>query len=125
MTGEAHLPGEVTNPDEQLYQFVNKNNLALTQHSIRDVLQEVSMEIEISIDARAKNISEINGWIREAIDEQKRLMLKRSQIAHPTNDPFLKSRPAEGDGDEILGPNSFVRIKKSQLDHLLSQIKSN
>jgi len=37
----------------------------------------------------------------------------------------LKSRPTEGDGDEILGPNSFVRIKKSQLDHLLSQIKNN
>ena len=78
MIGEAHLPGEVTNPDEQLYQFVNKNNLALTQHSIRDVLQEVSMEIEISIDARSKNIQEIDGWIREAVDEQKRLMLKRS-----------------------------------------------
>jgi len=27
------------------------------------------MEIEISIDARTKNIKEINGWVREATEE--------------------------------------------------------
>ena len=71
-------------------------------------------ELELSNSTLTQNTKEIEGWIQEACDEQRRLMLKRSQVTSAANDPFL--RGARGGGDEeadVLGPNSVIRIKKS------------
>lgn len=39
--------------------------------------------------------------------------MKRSRVLSAGGDPFLKKATGANDGAEILGPNSFVRIKKS------------
>ena len=88
-------------------------------------MKEVQTEIELSISTLTSNTNEINGWVKEAIDEQKRLMLKRSRVVNTNNDPFLKAANHEQNTDEVLGPNSLVRVKKSQLDHLIGSLKSN
>lgn len=46
--------------------------------------------------------------------------LKSSQA--PGTNPFISGG---GGADDVFGPNTQIRIKKSQLDHLQSQIKSN
>lgn len=51
--------------------------------------------------------------------------MKRSRVLSAGGDPFLKKATGANDGAEILGPNSFVRIKKSQLDHLIYSLKEN
>ena len=53
-------------------------------------------------------------------------MLKRSRvITGGDQNPFLKKTSIGGDDQDVLGPNSLVHIKKSQLDHLLNSLKSN
>ena len=82
------------------------------------------MELETSTNQLEDSAKEINGWFSEAFEEQERLALKRSQLIG-VNNPFAKNDKNVGDGEEVLGPNSIIRIKKSQLDHLLNSLKEN
>mmetsp|Transcript_15054 Transcript_15054/g.20446 ORF Transcript_15054/g.20446 Transcript_15054/m.20446 type:complete len:87 (+) Transcript_15054:904-1164(+) len=51
--------------------------------------------------------------------------MKRSRVLSAGADPFLKGTAQDGSNDEVLGPNSIIRIKKAQLDHLLASLRSN
>lgn len=89
------------------------------------MVKEMQTEIELSISTLTQNAGEIKGWIQEAVDEQRKLMLKRSRVLSAGGDPFLRGAAAQDGSDDVLGPNSFIRIKKSQLDHLLASLNSN
>mgnify|MGYP000583784658 CR=1 FL=1 len=89
---------------------------------MRDTLGDVQSEIELSISHLRDNKGEVSAWIREAVEEHRRLQMKKSQFGD-SRSPWLLGHAAEA-SDEI-GPNQFVKVRKGQLDKLLKSIQTN
>ena len=79
-------------------------------------MQDVQSDLEILHAGISQDQNAINKWFNESTTEQKQLSLRQSQHA---GNPFLNKNGGAG---EELGPNSLIKIKKSELDQLLNSL---
>ena len=67
------------------------------------MISDVQTALELAISALGENTNHINNWVKETIEEQNKINLKRSSRMTSANDPFLKGGNS---AQQTLGPNS-------------------